>query len=135
MPTTPSHWKEFPTKLAGVTHPNADGSDRQELIRRYARPGEPLLLVPEPNNPYSPNAIAVYLVRSEGIFNKREVRYQLGYLREEVAMELTRYMAREGVPKDTRGVLISAEITDVNGGTRDKPARGVNIFITVDLKT
>ena len=62
------HVERFKTKIAGVTHQNADGSDRQTLIKTL-RPGEELKLVREPDNPYDKCAIAVFKLSGE----------QLGY--------------------------------------------------------
>jgi hypothetical protein len=59
----------FRTTIAGVTKQNADGSDRQSLVKAL-RAGEELRLVREPNNPYDKYAIAIF--RSTG--------GQLGYL-------------------------------------------------------
>jgi hypothetical protein len=49
---------EFKTKLAGVTHRNEDGSDRQSLLKN-CRSGERVWLSREPDNPYDNKAIAV----------------------------------------------------------------------------
>ncbi|OGA76367.1 MAG: hypothetical protein A3G81_01560 [Betaproteobacteria bacterium RIFCSPLOWO2_12_FULL_65_14] len=61
--------QDFRTTIAGVTKQNADGSDRQCLVKAL-RAGEELALVREPNNQYDKYAIAVF--RSTG--------GQLGYL-------------------------------------------------------
>ena len=59
----------FRTALAGVTFSNADGTSRQELVRRL-RSSETLRLVREPDNTYDRFAVAVF--NSSGA--------QLGYL-------------------------------------------------------
>jgi hypothetical protein len=46
------------TRVAGVTFENADGSARQVFVRRV-RPGDPLVLSREAENPFDANAIAV----------------------------------------------------------------------------
>lgn len=55
--------------VVGGIHPNADGSNRLFEIALCA-PGEPIDLVPEPQNKHDPSAVAV--------FNCRGV--QIGYL-------------------------------------------------------
>lgn len=51
-------WRTIYTKVAGVTHPNSDGSDRQKIIVR-CRVGEHVQLVREPDNPYDRYAVRV----------------------------------------------------------------------------
>ena len=62
------------TKLAGVSHRNRDGTDRQQIIARCSA-GEVLVLTHEEGNPADPNAVAVF----------RENGEQLGYLSREAA--------------------------------------------------
>jgi len=66
---TRGYEQTFHTRIAGVTKQNADGTDRQALVKTLRR-GETLNLVREPNNPYDKYAIAVF--RSSGV--------QLGYI-------------------------------------------------------
>lgn len=73
----------FDAKVAGTTHPNADGSSRQ-AIARTLQPEDELLLVPEPANPFDPHAIAV--LSPDGA--------QVGYLEARLAAELTRRRER-----------------------------------------
>jgi hypothetical protein len=61
--------RHFFAKVAGESYRNADGSDRQAIIAS-CRVGEPLLLLPEPDNPHDENAIKVL----------REDGKQIGYL-------------------------------------------------------
>lgn len=49
---------EYSLRVVGVTKPNADGTDRQAILRT-CRVGEPILLVREPGNAFDPNAIRV----------------------------------------------------------------------------
>jgi hypothetical protein len=100
----------FYSKIAGVSHKNRDGSSRQTIIRR-CRIGEPLRFQCEPDNPVDPKAVAI--LRADG--------EQVGYLEARAAAELHRELAS--------GEQIPCYITDLTGGTRDKPARGVNIYI------
>jgi hypothetical protein len=59
----------FRTRIAGVTKQNADGTDRQALIKTL-RLGETINLVREPTNPYDKYAIAVFQTSGK----------QLGYI-------------------------------------------------------
>jgi hypothetical protein len=56
--------QDFKTRVAGVTHPNVDGTDRQSLLKK-CRSGEEIELRREPNNPHDKFAIAVVNVRGE----------------------------------------------------------------------
>jgi len=98
------------SKLAGVTHTNPDGSSRQEIIDALAYNGQPLFLLREPNQ-YSYDNIGVY------------VAFQVGYVNPELASELA--------PLIDEGVPIEAQITDITGGTEDKPTRGVNVAFSI----
>jgi single-stranded-DNA-specific exonuclease len=94
------------SKLSGVTHHNADGTSRQEIIAELCYQGQPLLLMREPNQ-YSQDNIGVY------------VAYQVGYVSPEMAELLAQVI-------DTGGE-VEAHITGITGGTEDKPTRGVNV--------
>lgn len=98
------------SKLAGVTHANPDGSDRQEIIDALTYNGQPLFLLREPNQ-FSYDNIGVY------------VAFQIGYVNPELAAELA--------PLIDEGVPVEAQITDITGGTEDKPTQGVNVAFSV----
>ena len=98
------------SKLAGVTHTNPDGSNRQDIIDALAHKGQPLILLREPNQ-YSYDNIGVY------------VAFQIGYVNPELAAELA--------PLIDEGVPIEAQITEITGGTEEKPTQGVNVAFTV----
>lgn len=55
--------------MRGVSHKNADGTDRQEFIA-HCKNGESLTLIAEPKNPYDRHAVAVFNSKNQ----------QLGYL-------------------------------------------------------
>ena len=61
--------QKFRTTIAGVTKQNADGTERQSLVKAL-RPGEHLKLIREPDNPYDQFAVAIYTLTGE----------QLGYM-------------------------------------------------------
>jgi HIRAN domain len=70
------------TKVVGVSHRNNDGSHRGKIIWQCRAPEE-LQLVPEPDNPFDSNAIAVRRASGE----------QLGYLNQRLAADIHRWMA------------------------------------------
>lgn len=98
------------SKLSGVTHANPDGADRQEIINALCYDGQPLFLLREPNQ-YSYDNIGVYIA------------FQVGYVNPELAGELA--------PLLDEGVPVQAQITEVTGGTEDKPTRGINVSFTI----
>lgn len=72
--------------VVGAAHRNADGSDRALEIDQCIA-GEPVALVPEPENKFDPYAIAVF--SSRGI--------QIGYVSAERARRLTILMGQAEV--------------------------------------
>lgn len=50
--------RSFLLGVAGESHPNRDGTSRQQIIRR-CRAGDPVTLEPEPDNPYDNLAVKV----------------------------------------------------------------------------
>jgi hypothetical protein len=103
--------ERFFSKVSGVTYQNPDGVSRQEIIDQLCFSDQPLLLMREPNNPYSENAIGVW------------VAYQIGYVKPELADQLALILDEGGV--------VEARVTEVTGGTEDKPTLGVNIELTI----
>lgn len=65
----------YETKVVGVSKDNADGSSRQEIIRREVEEDDKLQIKPEPDNPYDPNAVQVLSKNGN----------QIGYLNKEMA--------------------------------------------------
>jgi hypothetical protein len=62
--TVTSFEQEFKTRVAGVTYCNADGTDRQSLLKKCCS-GEQVELRREPNNPHDKFAISVVTGRGE----------------------------------------------------------------------
>ena len=94
------------SKLSGVTHHNPDGTNRQEIIGELCYNGQQLLLIREPNQ-YSYNNIGVYIT------------YQIGYVNPDMAEMLAPFIDSGG--------LVEAQITEITGGSSDKPTQGVNV--------
>ena len=69
--------RHFFAQVAGESHTNDDGSDRQAIIAS-CRVGEPLILDAEPDNPEDENAVRV--LRQDG--------KQIGYLERAMAARL-----------------------------------------------
>ncbi|MEO9485122.1 MAG: HIRAN domain-containing protein [Ekhidna sp.] len=65
----------YDTKVVGVSKDNADGSSRQEIIRREVLEDDKLSLAAEPTNPYDSNAIQVL----------SKFGNQIGYLKKDIA--------------------------------------------------
>lgn len=78
--------KAFYIKIAGTSHRNTDGSSRREAINS-CRPLDVLQVIPEPDNPYDSNALAV--------FNPSGV--QIGYLESRLAGEIARASAKRNL--------------------------------------
>lgn len=112
--------KNIKTKVAGVSHRNSNGSDRQTIIKKHIRNGKKLTLIREPQNKYSKNATGVWYIK-KGILRKR--KFQIGYL--------SQFIADEVAPLLDKGWNANATVMNVSGGSRKKPARGVNIKITL----
>lgn len=102
----------FFTSLAGVSHRNPDGSQRQRIIRA-CRAGERLTLVREPDNEYDEFAIAVYSVSGR----------QIGYVKTELAERLCEQL--------DDGCGVAMYVKEVTGGVAGKPTLGVNVAVFV----
>jgi len=101
----------FYSKLAGVSKKNEDGRRRQEVIEEDLYEGLDLYLEREPENPYDPNAIAVFA---------SEYGDQVGYLKSEVSEELA--------PLMDRGQLVTCQVAEITGDYDQ--TRGVNVQVT-----
>lgn len=90
------------TKIAGTRYKN-DGTNipRQELIAK-AKVGESLLLVPEPNNKFDPDAIRIFRANGD----------QLGFLDTDLAMEIKSRLQKR--------IKVEVKITAISGEFPDK---------------
>lgn len=109
MPSRDSGIRHFHTKVVGVTHKNADGTDRQTVIRK-CRLFENLALDHEEDNPHDPNAVRVFRINGQ----------QLGYLNAGLAEEI--------VEKSESGYHFAVFIKDLTGGNKGQSV-GVNLLI------
>ncbi len=101
----------FYSKLTGVSKKNEDGRRRQEVIEEDLYEGLDLHLEREPENPYDPNAVAVFA---------SEYGDQVGYLSGKVAEEIA--------PLMDRGQLVTCQVAEITGDYGQ--TRGVNVVIT-----
>lgn len=81
-------------KVAGVTYEN-----RQSIIAAL-RGNEPVRVVPEPDNKYDPNALAIHIATSDGV-------QHCGYV--------PRYLAADIAPH-LEGEAVMAELAEITGG-------------------
>lgn len=110
------------TKVRGVSKTNADGSDRQKIIRTCCHPGDALYCVREPTNPVDPNAIQVRRVVRADMPDQVSVGEQIGYLSRELAEEFACRM-------DEDHFVLMAETLDITGAEYGN--LGVNIELSV----
>jgi len=107
--------EEQRTKIKGVTRDDPHtGINRQEIIRRYVHSGTRLTPKLEPDNPADPDAVALWLEMDDKQFH-------LGYLSREHAVSVGERLRA--------GQTLDVIVSEVTGGVRDKPTRGVNVVI------
>lgn len=104
--------RHFFAHVAGESHRNADGSDRQAIIPR-CQVGELLVLEHEPDNPHDINAIRVL----------RQTGEQIGYLQREFAGEV--------VSRSAKGWVYHALIAGV-GRAGGRGPYGVALLMIVE---
>jgi len=97
-------------KVAGVTFPNDDGSERQEIIKR-CKVGESLIFRHDAYNEYS--VFATQVLRTNG----EQLGHAPEYLAERISQEVE------------AGYKVVGVLKDLTGGTWDKPTRGVNFIV------
>jgi hypothetical protein len=99
---------EFPLSVVGESYKNKDGTSRQSIIKR-CRPGDPVSLVPELDNPKDRFAVAVF--HRHG---------QIGYL-----------PSGSGRVADdmASGKFLSVTILNIHGGDRGRPSLGVSLRV------
>ena len=105
--------KTYFTKVVGVTYEN-----RQSVIEKLVG-SEPCRLVPEPENAYDSNAIAVLVATAIGV-------QQIGYLKREFAAKVAPLM--EGEP-------LMCKIMEITGGfeTSDGEQAAYGVVLEIEI--
>lgn len=111
--------KPYTTKVIGVTYPNPDGSNRQDIIASCRR-DTPIRLESEPTNAYDPNAIAVKVATEPGKVQ------QVGYIPKELAKTIAPLM---------QGESLMARIVSITGGfeTWDGEIAALGLVIVIEV--
>lgn len=99
-------------EVLGENGHNEDGASRQQILEKV-RAGDPVKLVRQPGNLLDPNTIAVFVAGG-----------QVGSLNVKTSKALAAKM--------DDGLKLVAEISEVRGGTPDKPSRGIWLFAFED---
>jgi hypothetical protein len=99
---------EFPLSVVGESFKNKNGAQRQDIIRR-CRPGDPVTLVPEPDN--TKDRFAVAVIHRLG---------QIGYL-ESGSGRVADEMAS--------GKFQSVTILNIHGGDQSRRSVGVSLRV------
>lgn len=107
--------KTYKAKVVGVTFEN-----RQETIAKL-RGNEPCRLVPEPENIYDSNAIAVHVATSDGVKH-------IGFIKKELAATIA--PAMEGEP-------LMCKIDEIIGGfeTSDGEQAAYGVVLEIEVPT
>jgi hypothetical protein len=104
--------KSLFTKIAGVSYTNTDGGHRQGYISEL-KVGDMLSLRKDGDCKFDANAVTIWDCKGR----------QLGFLKKD--KELSTLIA----PLVESGLVTSASVISLTGGTKDKELRGVNIRI------
>jgi hypothetical protein len=105
-------WNDFSLAAVGCGYENEDGSSRQ-LELAECRPGDPLDLVRQPENPYDPLAVAIFTAGGTCI----------GYLSRDRAAWIA--------PKIDRGYLVLAIVERVKG--TDLPGSTLGLVMRLNM--
>lgn len=105
--------KVLHTKVAGVTF-----EGRQVYLAKLTG-DEPCRIVPEPENKYDPNALAVHVAHKDGILH-------VGYIPKELAAEIAPHL---------EGEAVMAEIEEITGGfeTREGDVASLGLRLRIEL--
>ena len=116
--TLGTHMEEIKSKVAGVSFKNNNGTSRQELIRKYCKPGLALVLQPDPANPHGHGtAVEILVSTPTGL-------QQIGFVRD---TDLDDQIA-EAIGNEQR---VDCHILNITGGTKESPTIGVNVVYHV----
>jgi len=100
-------------KVAGVTF-----EGRQEYLAKLCL-SDPCQIVPEPENPYDPNALAVHIAHEGEVFH-------VGFIPRQLAAEIAPHL---------EGEKVMAKILEITGGfeTRDGGRASLGLLIRVEI--
>lgn len=93
------------SKVAGVSHDNEDESSRQYAIRKFCKPGAPIILKREPQNKHDKNAISVW-IHGKNLFRNGD--FQIGYIPTQLSGELA--------SRIDAGWIVTAAVKEVTSG-------------------
>ena len=112
----------IPSKIRGVTYPDPfTGESRQTIIKKWVRPGMELIPSLEPDNPHGANAVALWFYRPKP--EGGSVTHHLGYIGSDLSWQIAPWL------RD--GYRIGITVTEITGGNKESPTRGVNIALEV----
>ena len=105
-------------QVKGITHDNADGSSRRELVK-LCSVGDPVQLIPEPDNPHDRNAIRVLLQngRQIGYISRRQAERFCGMMSQLTATVHSHITDEWGNSTVKLRVVDTAEQQQSRGGT------------------
>lgn len=108
------------SKIRGLTYPDpSTGEPRQTVVKKFVRPGMKLIPIYEPDNPHGSNAIGLWLYRP--LPDGKTVQHHLGYIGSDLSSTVGPIL-RSGQP-------MTITVTEITGGNKEQPTRGVNILI------
>jgi hypothetical protein len=112
--------EKFYSKVTGLSYDDPiTGMKRQDIVRRYIKPGMRLIPQREPDNPHDKHAIK-YMVTIPR-FLRNDLVVHLGYSTREVSRELSRLLDND--------IPIDVTVSQITGGSSGKRTRGVNVLI------
>ncbi len=105
-------------KVAGVTYPDPlTGEDRQAILGKL-RGNEPTRIVPEPDNKFDPNALAVHIATADGVRH-------VGFVPRDLAKQIAPHLEGESV---------MASIVEVTGGFETFEGEIANLGLLISIE-
>lgn len=109
--------------VAGESFDNRDGSSRQNIIESHCKAGMPVCFVQEPDNQYDEFAVGVWIT-TPGFLGFGTKQRQIGYVNRQWSERICNAI--------DDGHRLSGTISEIMGGTRDKPSLGVVLAVESD---
>jgi len=119
--------RRIPTKVAGVSYDNFDGSSRQEAIKRL-KVGQKVRIAHHTNNEHHENALALFAGTNAESYKDQPplaLKEQIGWVKSDLADDL---VAWEAGPD---GMQLYAEVEEVMPPSAGCPSFGVRVAIYV----